>query len=260
VRPARTGRGVRRATISEEQLSAAMLKARPCVSVFAMNILNIKAFGGLLCLFLVMAALLFIPAGTLDYWQAWTFLAVYFGSSLAITLYLMRNDPKLLERRMSGGPVAEKETTQKIIMTFASLGFIGLIVSSALDHRFAWSHMPPSMALAGDVLVLLGWLAIFFVFKENTFSSATIELAAGQKVISTGPYALVRHPMYAGALVMLFGLPIALGSWWGLLVVVGMMPALVWRLLDEEKFLARNLPGYVDYQNEVRYRLIPLLW
>jgi protein-S-isoprenylcysteine O-methyltransferase Ste14 len=225
-----------------------------------MNILNKKAFGGLLFLFLVMAALLFIPAWTLDYGQAWTFLAVYFASSLAITLYLMKKDAKLLERRMSGGPTAEKEPTQKIIMFFMSLGFIGLIVLPALDHRFAWSHMPPYVALAGDVLVVLGWLAIFFVFKENTFTSATIELAPDQKVISSGPYALVRHPMYAGALVMLLGIPIALGSWWGLLVIVVMMPALMWRLFDEEEFLARNLPGYVEYQKKVRYRLIPLVW
>jgi hypothetical protein len=154
-----------------------------------MNTLNRKAFRGLLFLLLVMAALLFIPAGTLDYWQAWTFLAVYFASSLAITLYLIKNDPKLLERRMSAGPTAEKEPTQKIIMLFASLGFIGLILFPALDHRFAWSHVPPYAALAGDVLVVLGWLAILFVFKENTFTSATIELAPDQKVISTGPYA-----------------------------------------------------------------------
>ena len=225
-----------------------------------MNTLNRKAFRGLLFLLLVMAALLFIPAGTLDYWQAWTFLAVYFVSSLAITLYLIKNDPKLLERRMSAGPTAEKETTQKIIMLFASLGFIGLIVFPALDHRFAWSHVPPYAALAGDVLVVLGWLAIFFVFKENTFTSATIELAPDQKVISTGPYAFVRHPMYAGGIVMLLGVPIALGSWWGLLVIVAMMPALIWRLFDEEKFLARNLQGYVEYQKKVPYRLIPLIW
>lgn len=207
-----------------------------------------------------MAALLFIPAWTLDYWQAWTFLAVYFASSLAITLYLMKKDPRLLARRMRGGPTAEKETTQKIIMIIASLGFIGLIVFSALDRRFAWSHMPPYVALAGDVLVVLGWLAIFFVFKENTFTSATIELAPDQKVISTGPYALVRHPMYAGALVMLLGIPIALGSWWGVLVTVAIMPVLIWRLFEEEKFLARNLAGYLEYQNKVRYRLIPLVW
>ena len=225
-----------------------------------MNILNMKACGGLLFLLLVMGALLFIPAWTLDYWQAWAFLAIYFASSLAITLYLMKKDPKLLERRMSGGPTAEKEPTQKIIMVFTSLGFIGLIVFPALDHRFAWSHMPPYVTLAGDVLVVLGFLAIFFVFKENTFTSATIELAPDQKVISTGPYALIRHPMYAGALVMLLGIPIALGSWWGLLVIVAMMPALIWRLFDEERFLARNLPGYAEYQKKVRYRLLPLVW
>ena len=161
---------------------------------------------------------------------------------------------------MRGGPIAEKEPTQKIIMVFTSLGFIGLIVFPALDHRFAWSHMTPYAALAGDVLVAIGWLAIFLVFKENTFTSATIELVPDQKVISTGPYALVRHPMYAGALVMLVGIPIALGSWWGMLVIVAMTPVLIWRLFDEEKFLARNLPGYVEYQDRVRYRLIPLVW
>jgi protein-S-isoprenylcysteine O-methyltransferase Ste14 len=225
-----------------------------------MNTLNKRAFGGLLFHFVAMAALLFIPAWTFDYWQAWTFMAVYFALSLAITLYLMKNDPKLLKRRMSGGPAAEKEPTQKIIMSFASLGFIGLLVVPAFDHRFAWSEMPAYMALVGDALVALGWLAIFFVFKENTFTSATIELAPDQEVISTGPYALVRHPMYAGALVMLAGIPIALGSWWGLLVLAALLPALVWRLLDEEKFLARNLPGYVEYQEKVRYRLIPRVW
>jgi protein-S-isoprenylcysteine O-methyltransferase Ste14 len=225
-----------------------------------MSTLNMKAFAGLLFLLVAMAALLFIPAGTLDYWQAWIFLAVYFASSVAITLYLVKNDPKLLARRMRGGPMAEKEPAQKIIMALTSLGFIGIFVIAALDHRFAWSHMPPSVALAGDGLMLLGWLAIFFVFKENTFAASTIELASDQKVISSGPYALVRHPMYAGGLVMLFGMPVALGSWWGVLVLVATMPALIWRLFDEEKFLARNLPGYVAYQEKVRYRLIPLLW
>ncbi len=195
-----------------------------------MSILHKKAFGGLLFLLLVMAALLFIPAWTLDYWQAWTFLAVYFASSLAITFYLMKKDPGLLQRRMTGGPAAEKQISQKIIMSFTSLGFICLLVIPALDHRFGWSHIMPHAALAGDALVALGWLAIF------------------------------RHPMYAGGIFMLLGIPIALGSWWGVLIVVAMMPALIWRLFNEEKFLARNLPGYVEYQNKVRYRLIPLVW
>jgi protein-S-isoprenylcysteine O-methyltransferase Ste14 len=225
-----------------------------------MKMLNVKAFGSLLLLILAMAALLFIPAWTLDYWQAWVFLAVYFACSVAITLYLMKRDPALLARRMSGGPMAEAQTIQKIIMSVTSAGFVGLLLVPAFDHRFGWSRMPAAVALLGDMLVLLGWLAILFVFRANTFTSATIELAPGQHVISTGPYALVRHPMYAGGLVMLLGMSIALGSWWGLLVVTAIMPALIWRLIEEEKFLAGNLPGYMEYQNKVRYRLIPRLW
>ena len=225
-----------------------------------MSNLHTKALVALLLLFLAMAALLFIPAWTFDYWQAWTFLAVYFAASAAITLYLMKNDPRLLARRMSGGPAAEKEPAQRIIMSLASLGFIGLLVIPALDRGFAWSHLPPWVALAGDVLVGLGFLGVFYVFRENTFTSATIELAPDQKVISTGPYALLRHPMYAAALVMLLGIPIALGSMWGVLIIIAILPALIWRLLDEEKFLAKNLPGYPEYQSRVRYRLIPRVW
>lgn len=225
-----------------------------------MSSLNKKAFGGLLILFVVMAFLLFATAGTLAYWQGWAFLAVYFACSLALTLYLMKKDPALLARRMSGGPFAEKEPVQKIIMGFASLGFIGLLMVPGIDRRFGWSQMPADVTLAGDALVALGWLGIFFVFRENSFTSATIELAADQKVVSTGPYALVRHPMYAAALLMLFGMPLALGSWWGVLMMAAIVPALVWRLLDEERFLARNLSGYVEYQGRVRYRLLPLLW
>jgi protein-S-isoprenylcysteine O-methyltransferase Ste14 len=225
-----------------------------------MNSLTRRALVSLLILLLAFAGLLFASAGTLDYWQAWTFLGVYFALSLAATLYLMQKDPALLERRMSGGPFAEKETTQKIIMSLVSLGFIGLLVVPALDHRFAWSYVPPYLVMVGNILVALGFLAIGFVFRENTFTSATIEIASDQRVISTGPYAVVRHPMYAGALVMLAGIPIALGSWWGLLVLLAILPMLIWRMLDEERFLARNLPGYPEYQRRVRYRLIPQVW
>jgi protein-S-isoprenylcysteine O-methyltransferase Ste14 len=156
--------------------------------------------------------------------------------------------------------MAEKEKAQKIIMWLMSAAFVGLIVLPALDHRFGWSRMPGLVALAGDVLMLLGWGAIFFVFRENSFTAATIELAPEQKVISTGPYAVVRHPMYAAALALLAGIPIALGSWWGLLAIAAMLPALLWRLFDEERFLARNLAGYEAYQKQVRHRLIPLVW
>jgi protein-S-isoprenylcysteine O-methyltransferase Ste14 len=225
-----------------------------------MRSLNTKAFGGLFFLLLVMAALLFLPAWTLDYWQAWAFLAIFGASALAITVYLMKRDPKLLERRVYAGPTAEKETSQKIIQFVTSIGFIAILVVSALDYRFAWSVVPLYIVVAGDALVATGFLFVFFVYKVNTFAAATIEIALDQKVISTGLYALVRHPMYMGAFFLLVGIPLSLRSYWGLLVIALMMPALIWRLLAEEKFLAKNLPGYSEYQNNVRYRLVPGVW
>jgi len=225
-----------------------------------MRSLYLKAFGGLAVLFLIMASLLFVAAGTLHYWQAWLFLAVYFLASLAITLYLINNNRALLARRMSGGPFAEKEPAQRIIMALVSIGFVGLIFLPAIDHRFGWSHLSIPAILAGDALVLLGWLGIFFVFRENSFASATIESAEDQRVISTGLYAWVRHPMYATSLLMLLGIPVALGSWWGVLIVVAIVPALIWRLTDEERFLVRHLPDYSTYQRRVRYRLLPRVW
>jgi protein-S-isoprenylcysteine O-methyltransferase Ste14 len=219
-----------------------------------------RAFGGLAILLLVMASLVFAAAGTLRYWQAWTFLVVYFAASLAISFYLIRKDPALLARRMSGGPFAEKEPVQRLIMSITSLGFIGLLVFPAVDHRLGWSDLPGWAAIAGDVIMLLGWLGIYFVFRENSFASATIESSADQRVISTGPYAWVRHPMYAAALVLLLGIPIALGSIWGVLIVLALVPVLIWRLMDEERFLVDHLPGYREYQGRVRYRLLPLIW
>jgi protein-S-isoprenylcysteine O-methyltransferase Ste14 len=225
-----------------------------------MNDLNARALRVSLLGTIAMAALLFIPAGTLDYWQAWAFMAVFAGASTVITVYLAIKDPKLLERRMRAGPFAEKEKTQKILMSFAMAGFIALIVVPPLDHRFAWSSVPTYVAVFGDVLVALGFLFVYLVLKVNTFGASTIQIAEGQTVISTGPYAFVRHPMYAGALPLLIGIPLALGSWWGLFVLFLVVPALMGRLLDEEKFLAMNLPGYVAYQSKVRNRLIPFIW
>ena len=219
-----------------------------------------KAFGGLLFLLLVMATLIFLPAWTLSYWQAWAFLVVFGVSAVAITVYLTKRDPKLLERRVYAGPMAERETSQKIIQTITSVSFAGLLVVSALDHRFAWTPLPPYVALAGDALVAFGFLIVFLVYKENTFASATIELAPEQKGISTGPYKLVRHPMYMGALLLLVGIPLSLGSLWALFAIALMMPALIWRLLNEERFLVKNLPGYSEYRNTVRHRLVPFIW
>ena len=225
-----------------------------------MDTLKKKALGALLVLLFVMAALLFVPAGTLRYWQAWMYLAVFFGASALITLYLAEHDPALLKRRLRGGPWAEKERAQKIIMVFTSIGFIGLIVVPALDFRFGWSAVPLWLVTAGDMLVAAGYSIIFLVYKENTFTSATIEVAEDQKVISTGPYAIVRHPMYVGALLYLLGTPLALGSWWGFAPLAATLPFLIWRIVDEEAFLAKNLMGYSAYRREVHYRLVPGMW
>ena len=207
-----------------------------------------------------MAALIFIPVGTFDYWQAWLFMGVFVGSSTATTVYLAINDPKLLERRMNAGPAAEKEPTQKIIMLFLIMGFIALFVFPAFDHRFGWSQVPLIISLAGDALIVFAFLLFFIVFKVNTYGASKIEIADDQKVISTGPYALVRHPMYAGAIPLLIGVPLALGSWCGLFVLFPLMPVLIWRILDEEKFLQKRLQGYRDYCQKVRYHLVPFIW
>src|SRR5262245_44765446 len=200
-----------------------------------------------------MGLLLFLPAGTLRYWQAWVYLGIFFGASGLTTAFLIRRDPALLKRRMRGGPTAEKRPVERIIMAFTSVGFIALLVVPALDHRFQWSNVPLWAVVAGDVLVIVGFYFIFLVYRENTFTSATIEVAPDQTVISTGPYAIVRHPMYASALLYLGGTPLALGSYWGLVPLAATIPFLIWRLFDEETLLAEKLPGYVDYQNKVRY-------
>jgi protein-S-isoprenylcysteine O-methyltransferase Ste14 len=219
-----------------------------------------KMFISLAGLIVVIAALIFIPAGTLDYWQAWLFLACYFLASLLLSFWLVRHDPALLERRMRGGPFAEGERSQKIIMTLTSLGFVALLVVPGLDRRFGWSGMPAPVAIAGDLLLLAGWFGIFVVFRANSYAAATIQVTAGQKVISTGPYAIVRHPMYAAALLMLLGIPLALGSWWGVLAWAALLPALAWRLTDEERVLLRDLDGYADYRRKVSSSLIPFIW
>lgn len=226
----------------------------------AVKYLNARAWLSLAILAVMMGSLLFASAGTAHYWQAWAYLSIFFGAAALTTLYLMRNDPALLERRISGGPTAEKQPTQKFIMLCASLGFIALLVVPALDHRFGWSTIPFYGVLVGDALVAVGFFFIFLVYRENTFSSATIELAPDQKVVSTGPYAIVRHPMYASASLYLLGTPVALGSYYGLVPLVGLLPFLIWRLFAEERFLAQNLAGYTEYQKKVRYRLVPRIW
>jgi len=204
--------------------------------------------------------LLLAPAWTFDYWQGWVYLLVFVVSSALITAYLWKEDPELLERRLDAGPAAENEKSQKWIQVLASFVFMGAMILPSLDHRFSWSAVPLAIVVMGDVLVALGFLTVFLVFKANTFTAATIAVTSDQKVVSTGPYAVVRHPMYSGALVMLFGTPLALGSWWGLLMFIPMVFTIAWRARDEERFLLKELSGYVEYCQRVRYRLVPFVW
>ena len=179
--------------------------------------LAVRAWLSLAVLAAIVGALLFACAGTLLYWQAWLYLTLFIGLSAGLTENLLQRDPALLERRMKGGPTAEKRPVQRLIMAGASLGFVSLLVIPALDFRFGWSSVPVTGVVFGDVLFAVGFGFIGRVYRENTYTSATIEIAAGQRVIDTGPYAVVRHPMYSSALLYLFGTPLALGSYWGFL-------------------------------------------
>src|SRR5262249_51966981 len=209
---------------------------------------------------IVLGVLLFLPAGTLDYWQAWVFIVVFLVSTNAIGVYLSIKDPALLERRKKAGPAAEGSMAQKIIMSLVILGFLALLVFAALDHRFEWSRVSPGVSIAGDALVALSFMVFYVVLKENSYSGSTVQTFERQRVISTGPYALIRHPMYAGALVMIVGVALALGSWWALAFLPFTILVLIWRILDEEQLLKRDLPGYTEYTHSMRYRLVPHLW
>ncbi len=225
-----------------------------------MKDLHRKALIGILRTFVMLMAAVFLPVWTLNYWQGWACLAAFFVPACVITVYVAKNDPALLERRLKAGPAAEKEKGQKVVQAIAAAVFLGDFLLPAFDHRFGWSHVPAYACVVGDLMMVLGFWIVFKVFEANSFTSGIIEVAEDQKVISTGPYALVRHPMYTGGLIMLYGIPMALGSWWGMLVNVPMTAAVVWRLLDEERFLVAKLSGYREYRETVTFRLIPLVW
>jgi len=204
--------------------------------------------------------LIFGSAGTFAYWQGWLFLAVFAASTVGFTVYLAIYDRPLLERRLKAGPQYEREWSQKIIVTLILFAFFSLIVLSVLDYRFAGSRVTPWVSILGDVVILLSFLFIFWVVRVNSFAASNIRVEKDQTVIDTGPYAHVRHPMYAGAIWLFVGMPLALGSWWSLGLIVLFMPVLLWRLLDEEKILQRDLPGYPEYMRRVRFRLVPFVW
>jgi protein-S-isoprenylcysteine O-methyltransferase Ste14 len=214
------------------------------------SMLGLAAFG----------LMLFVPAGTLKYWQGWVFMAVFTLASIIPTIYLARRDPAALQRRMHAGPRAETRTAQKVIITASFLDLFVMMVFSAFDHRMGWSTVPPWLSVLGDVLVVAGLSIAMLVVIENSYAAATVTVETGQKVASGGLYKFVRHPMYVGNVVMMVGMPLALGSYWGLVFVVPGVAVLVFRILDEEKLLTQELAGYREYAQRVRYRLVPSVW
>jgi protein-S-isoprenylcysteine O-methyltransferase Ste14 len=199
----------------------------------------------------------FIPAGTLNYWQGWLYVATWMIVGSAYTAYVAKQDPALLNRRTEGGVKHEKEPAQKIIILFLYAAFILLVTLPPLDFSLGWSRTPWYASVLGDVLIAVSFYVFYLVSKVNTYAAANVRVEAGQKVVSTGVYGIVRHPMYSGALLMFAGTPVALGSWWSLLLVPLFVPILYFRIANEEKVLKRDLRGYEEYTHKVRYRLIP---
>jgi protein-S-isoprenylcysteine O-methyltransferase Ste14 len=226
-----------------------------------MNSLYLRAIYGTLVGAAVFFAVIFVPAWTLDYWQGWAFFLTLMVSTAVVTIYMAIYDKPLLESRLRMGPTVEKTVVQKIITSVGQIVFIGAFIIMVLDHRFGWSPAVPAyVSIVGDIIAALGILIYFLVIKENRFAAATVDVVKGQTVISTGPYAIVRHPMYVGAILVLSGAPLALGSWWGLLLIPIFIGGFMWRLLDEETYLREHLPGYTEYMRTVRYRLVPYVW
>jgi protein-S-isoprenylcysteine O-methyltransferase Ste14 len=222
--------------------------------------LTLRVFVGIARTQAVLALMLFGPGWSLDYWQGWLLWLVFFACILAISIYLLAHDRALVRRRMKAGPTAERRPQQKLVQSVFVVLLVMLVIVSVLDHRFGWSAPGPAAATLGDGLIVIGFVIVFATFRANSFASAIVEVGPGQTVIDTGPYAVVRHPMYSGALLMFFGTPPALGSWWGLIPAALLSGALAWRLLDEEQFLVRELSGYGAYREKVHSRLLPGLW
>jgi protein-S-isoprenylcysteine O-methyltransferase Ste14 len=207
-----------------------------------------------------LAAVLFGSAGTLAWGAGWLFFWLFLAGNLGLSLYFLSTDRALVQRRMRVGPSAETEPSQQRIMSFAVAAGLSVIVVPGLDHRFGWSSPPTALALVGSGLFAAGYAMVFLVLRENSHAASTIRVEPYQKLVDTGPYAWVRHPMYAGALVAVAGVPLILGSWWGEIAALALAAAIVLRLLDEERLLQERLPGYRDYVSRVRRRLIPGLW
>jgi len=206
---------------------------------------------------IVLFAMLFLPAGTLAYWHAWVFLGVLLVPMAFVLAYLIRRDPALLERRMR---LRERQGEQVRFVRISLVVVVLVFVLPGFDARFGWSHVPVPVVLLADVGVFLGYSLFILVMRANSYASRVVEVEEGQRVISTGPYARVRHPMYAGALLMYACTTIALGSWWAFLAFLPYPFLLAYRAVHEEALLQKKLPGYEAYMQKVRYRFLPGIW
>jgi protein-S-isoprenylcysteine O-methyltransferase Ste14 len=204
-----------------------------------------------------MCVIFFLPAGSFKYWEAWVYSVAMFIPMISTIVYLVKKDPALLERRMR---LKEKEKKQKIIVQYFRLPFILGFFIPGFDYRFNLSEISAVIVIIANIIVFLGYWWVFLVFRENSYTSRIVEVEKDQKVISTGPYAIVRHPMYTGAILMFLFTPIALGSWWALIVFIFLPVILIFRILNEERMLLKELSGYEEYCRKTRYRLIPYVW
>ena len=220
------------------------------LQMFASSVVGIAFF----------ALLLFWPAGTLNYWQAWVFIAIFIAATIIPSIYLAVNDPAALRRRMKAGPTAETRPVQRVAVVGTIVSVVAELVISALDHRFGWSQVPIAVIIVGNVLVAVGLGLAQLVVIQNSYAAATITVEAEQKVVSTGLYGVVRHPMYVGALIMMVGTPLALDSYWGLVAIFPGLAVLALRIVDEENMLRQELTGYREYIEKVHYRLVPYVW
>ena len=222
-----------------------------------MKELTKKAFTGLIWLQIIMAVMLFAPAWTLHFWEAWIFWLLFSVLSAVVTFYFLKHDPGLVESRLKVGPTAEQEKSQKIIQTLTAILWCALIIVPGIERHFHASRIPAPLVLLGDAIVAVGYYIVFLALRENRWAASIIQVRPGQSVISTGPYAIVRHPMYSGGVLMILA---TLGSLWAFVCAVLLCGIIAARLLDEERYLSRNLPGYEGYCQKVRYRLIPHVW
>lgn len=230
------------------------------MGVMAPRLLGRRLVAQSAALLVAVAFMVILPAGTIIYWQAWVYVGIFVVASTTMSIYLLRKDPELLERRLAFGERGETEQEQRRVQRIAGASFVLMLVFSAVDLRLGWSHVPFVAVVLADLLVVAGFVIVFLVFRENTFSSSIVEVVPGQQAVTTGPYRVVRHPMYAGALLLLAATPVALGSWWSTVFFLPMVVAIAARIQHEERHLTEHLPGYREYVQATRKRLIPGIW